>query len=196
MAAPIPKTPTEIAAESETSEMKLAIPQAEQNKTKPTGEEADGKAEELKKQGEKPTFSLEAHWKSCMAPISAGKHQRPLTQKERGELKMLADKVGPQTKDLMAFVVNNWAKFAFKAMHSAGLSTLPDNPHIGFLLAYHHVGMNLLHTIAPAPPSFVPTQPPPHTSTFDPKNVLGEEDYKPYQPSEEEFQKVLAELNS
>ena len=93
-------------------------------------------------------LSLEALWYERLSVIYPGEFQKPLTQKERGQLKMLANKVGPQTREVIVYAVNDWSKFADKAASQAGLATWPTRPHIGFLLAHHHVAMNMMLSAA------------------------------------------------
>jgi hypothetical protein len=97
--------------------------------------------------GKKP-FSLEVHWNSRLAMLSDSSWQKSLTQKERGQLKMLADKMGSQTREVIAYAVKNWSQFAEKSAGQCGLVTYPTQPHIGFLLAHHHVAMNMMHSAA------------------------------------------------
>lgn len=46
---------------------------------------------------------------------------------------------------VLQYVICHWAKYCFEAKCSAGLSTCPDKPHVGFLLAHHYVAVNLMN---------------------------------------------------
>jgi hypothetical protein len=89
-----------------------------------------------------------------------GEYQKPLTQKERGQLKMLANKIGAQTAEVIEFAIKNWTNFGYKASVEAGFGDYPSRPHIGFLLAHHHAAINLMHSIAAKPKPVVPLPPP------------------------------------
>jgi hypothetical protein len=144
------------------------------------GEEQEnimGAGQVSEKQAGKPTFSLEKQWNSRMALISGGKDQEPLTPKQRGQLKMLANRLGAQTKDVIDFAVKNWTKFGYKAMYSAGLNSFPDDPHIGFLLKHHHVVVATLQSIA-ATPKPLPPPPPPKTQIDETAVQLAKQNQK------------------
>lgn len=99
-------------------------------------------ADILKRQQSVDHGSLGAYWKSRMATVYGG-WQKPLTGKECGQLKQLSKSLGDQTKPIIDYVVNHWGKFASRAGIAAGVS-FPADPHIGFLLKYHAVAVNLL----------------------------------------------------
>ena len=107
-----------------------------------------------------PIFSLGEHWSSRMAQKHPTEYQKPLTHKERGQLKMLANKVGAQTKKLIDFAVNHWNRFGQEASVQAGLGDYPSRPQIGFFLAYHHVAVNMMQSIAPTPTTLPPAPQP------------------------------------
>ena len=93
--------------------------------------------------------SLEAYWKSRCALVS-NEYQRPLTGKERGQLKQLSKYLGIETKPVIAYAVEHWLKFSTHAAISAG-TVGAESPHIGFLLKYHAVAVNLLHPVEKPP---------------------------------------------
>jgi hypothetical protein len=93
--------------------------------------------------------SLEAYWKSRCALVS-NEYQRPLTGKERGQLKQLSKYLGTETKPVIAYAVEHWLKFSTHAAISAG-TVGAESPHIGFLLKYHAVAVNLLHPVEKPP---------------------------------------------
>lgn len=95
--------------------------------------------------------SLSAYWKSRLAHVQPG-YQQALTSKERGQLKQLSKKLGNDTRPVIAYAVEHWVRFASRAGDIAGTGMFPPEPHIGFLLKYHGVAMNLLHPVAPPPP--------------------------------------------
>lgn len=99
-------------------------------------------ADVLKAKRASATGSLSAYWKSRCALISQT-YQKPLTQKEQGQLKMLQGYLGEQTRPVIDYVVEHWYKFATRAATAAGCSC-PSEPHIGFLLKHHAVAINLL----------------------------------------------------
>lgn len=51
-----------------------------------------------------------------------------------------------QAKELIDFAIKNWMKFGWEASLQAGVGDHPSRPHIGFLLAYHHVAVNMLES--------------------------------------------------
>src|SRR4051794_17730095 len=93
--------------------------------------------------GMKP-FSLEIHWNWRLSLLSGGKPQRPLTPKERAQLKHLANRLGAYTREVITFALDNWTKFTAKAELQAGLSSSPEEPHVGFLIAHYHVAVNMM----------------------------------------------------
>jgi len=111
------------------------------------------KASDVLKAHHGPTEgSLGAFWKS-RCTLVLGSFQRALTGKECGQLKQLHKYLGPDTRPVIDYAINHWWKFASRAGASAGV-TFPAEPHIGFLLKYHGVAMNLLRPEAqtPSPP--------------------------------------------
>jgi hypothetical protein len=108
---------------------------------------------QLNDKAEKPVFGLGEHWKSCVALNSRKKHHEQLTPKQCGQLKKLADQIGPMTKGLITFAVDNWHNFGHEAVNSAGLLNYPPKPHIGFLLAHYHSAISLMHTAHAKTPS-------------------------------------------
>jgi hypothetical protein len=178
MSAPIPETPTETHSESKTCELTLATPQAEDSQTKPAGEEEKkyGEAEKLLKTSTKPAFALEEYWYSRMAVISGGKDHKLFTQKERGQLKMLANALGADVRDVIDFAINRWQKFGQKARLVAGLPQYPTVANVGFLLKYHDVAREMLaqsiapeETAAPVVKPATPVVSPPVVAMAKPK---------------------------
>lgn len=66
-----------------------------------------------------------------------------LTLKQKGQLKMLAQKV-PDVKKAIDWLWENWPKFANKVGWSKGISTTPEKPVIGFALAHVDVLLQLI----------------------------------------------------
>lgn len=95
-----------------------------------------------KKKADTHTSSIQAFWqKRCEAVI--GGYQHPLTQKQVGQLKMLEKYLGPRTREVIDYALNNWMKFSHVAgIEEGGLS--PSDPHIGFLLKHHAIVVNML----------------------------------------------------
>jgi hypothetical protein len=90
---------------------------------------------------------LAYYWKyhtTLMFPSVA----RPLTPKEFGQLKLLRKHLGDSTRLVLDWVLNNWSRFCSQAISSAGLSSAPATPHIGFLLAHCAVAVNLMYSLA------------------------------------------------
>ena len=82
--------------------------------------------------------SLESHWKKKCSLAMDGIYQKPLTGKERGQLKMLAKYLGgnEQAKEVISYAVEHWWKFAVAASAAADTG-MPTEPHIGYLLKHH-----------------------------------------------------------
>jgi hypothetical protein len=99
--------------------------------------------------GKKP-FSLEIRWNSRLSLLNGEKWQKPLTQKERGQLKNLANALGPLTNEVMDWALENWSDFASTAATQSGVNGYPSAPHIGFLLAHCGVAVNQMKSIAAA----------------------------------------------
>jgi len=130
--------------------------------------------EATKEKALKSPFGLEAHWNFRLLFLKDGKYQHDLTQRQRGQLKELANKLGAQTKDVIDFAVSNWWKFARTASAKAGTSTWPTDPHVGFLLKHHAVAAQELRSIAetPKPP---PLPPPPVPKSSEKEIQLAEQ---------------------
>ena len=92
--------------------------------------------------------SLGEFWSARRGDVVKGAYQKPVTQKEHGQLKYLERCLGPRTRPVIAYAVQNWWKFAAKAQAVAGLSTFPTEPHIGFLLKHHGVAMALADSLS------------------------------------------------
>jgi hypothetical protein len=80
--------------------------------------------------------------------IVYGEVLKPLTPKEFGQLKVLAQQLEDLTPDLISWAVRNWEMFSLDARSNCGLPSVPRKPHIGFLLAYWRDALTLLHTKA------------------------------------------------
>ena len=139
---------------------------------------------------------LEMHWNESLAKVSPG-YQKALTNKERGQLKMLADQVGAQTSELIEFAIKRWVKFASHAYHQAGLHNYPSSPHIGFLLEHHGVAMNMLLE-STAPPKAVETFEKSAERIFHEQLAIekAKPENQPYRPTLEEIQRDLAMLGN
>src|SRR5664279_5711935 len=99
------------------------------------------------KQERKP-FKLEVHWNTALSRLDEEKYQKPMTQEDRGKLKLLANYLGPQVYEVIDWAVKNWQEFALDAKYDKGLPCYPQQPHIGFLLKYHDVAVNLMQPTA------------------------------------------------
>jgi hypothetical protein len=95
-------------------------------------------SQEMKKESK-----LAKRWQARLSEIS-GNPPKPLTAREAGQLKLLYRGLGVETQKLVDYAIDNWWNFSHEAMYSAGLSSCPNTPHIGFLLAHHDVAMNMM----------------------------------------------------
>ena len=95
-------------------------------------------------------FRLGERWQTCVAEMNGGKWQKQLTKKERGQLKQMADKLGPRTSDVMAYAIRNWRDFSGSAAERDGVASYPMEPHIGFLLAHCQVAVHRMEEIVKA----------------------------------------------
>lgn len=94
-------------------------------------------------QSGKPVFSLGQHWQNRISTASGSEHYDPLSAKERGQLKMIADKLGPLTKKVVDFVVHHWADFIARIQQDDGSLSCPSHPQVGFLLAHCEAAANM-----------------------------------------------------
>jgi hypothetical protein len=133
--------------------------------------------------------SLEGWWKSRMALITQS-YQKALTVKERGQLKLLSNYLGERTKPVITYTIEHWCKFSSVAGAVAGVSP-PAEPHIGFLLKYHAVAVNLLYP--PQTPPSVAASPVVSCTQVQPLPVPVEEAYV---PSPQELAEMLTFFKS
>ena len=91
----------------------------------------------------RPPFALEVRWRGGVSLRDKSAFQKPLTNKERGQLKMLANALGSLTNEVVDWALANWFRFAQKAQIEAGLRSFPSEPHIGFLLTHCNVAVKL-----------------------------------------------------
>lgn len=91
--------------------------------------------------------SLEVVWKSAVA-LATPEYQKQLNQKQRGQLKHLANAIGPDTKPVIRFAVEHWTKFGHRAVKEKALEDFPTYPDVGFLLAHYEVAVRMLQSIA------------------------------------------------
>jgi len=95
-------------------------------------------------------FSLVDLWQERVSPLHPGEFQKPLTGKDRGQLKMLANQVGAETREVIIYALENWNEFGQKARSCACAPDYPARPRIGFLLTYCDVAVNLMRQSAAA----------------------------------------------
>jgi hypothetical protein len=147
------------------------------------------KAEDILKAHKGPPHgNLGAYWKS-QCEVEYGGFQKALTGKECGQLKQLHKSLGEETRPVISYVISHWWKFASRAAASAGISSWPADPHIGFLLKHHAVAVNLLSLKQALPPPAAEPLPPPAI------NCSGAEE-QPYVPSPQELTELLDGLKS
>jgi len=132
--------------------------------------------------------SLESHWKKKCSLAMDGIYQKPLTGKERGQLKMLAKYLGgnEQAKEVISYAVEHWWKFAVAASAAADTG-MPTEPHIGYLLKHHAVAVKLLSKEQTAQP--LPSSPEPVQLIAPPVPVE-----EVYVISDDDYAKMMAEL--
>lgn len=102
----------------------------------------------------KTTRTVMRHLTECWQKartISPGHYVKPLTDKERGQLKYLQKCLGGEAADVAEYALKNWYRFALRAGAEAGV-TFPEEPHIGFFVKHHAVAVNMRRqTSAPLP---------------------------------------------
>lgn len=135
--------------------------------------------------------SLPTYWQSRCHDLFED-CQKPLTLKERGQLKQLGKYLLDDTKKTIDWALTNWWKFTHEAAVQAGLATFPTVPTeqggIGFLLKYCAVAVNLMQKqskvqeSAKAEPVHMPVMPMPVAE-------------KPKKMTVEEFEQILAEFS-
>jgi len=96
-----------------------------------------------------PVIRLASFWQSCVAAKALVAPERPLSSKEMGQLKQLRNYLGEETRNVIAWAVDNWRTFSQRARAEAGLCSHPAKPHIGFLLAHHATAINMMLTVVP-----------------------------------------------
>lgn len=84
----------------------------------------------------------------CEIKSIYGEPPLPLTPKQYGQLKQLRDKLRELTWYVAGEVVRVWPQFTQRVETAKGLLCSPSKPHIGFLLAYYDIAVNLLHEVA------------------------------------------------
>lgn len=87
--------------------------------------------------------------------------QKPFTGKERGQASQLCKKLPRfELVDLLTFLLDGqltpsggtrWGDFAARVKDAKGTSTIPSQPHLGFLLAHFDIGMQMLQKANAAP---------------------------------------------
>lgn len=91
----------------------------------------------------KKTLGFADLWQERLSLRYPGEFHKPPTTVERGQLKQLADKVGPETREVIVYAVDNWHEFGHDAKSVKGLALYPTRPRIGFLFAHCEVAVNL-----------------------------------------------------
>jgi hypothetical protein len=151
-------------------------------------------AEILKKQQQESgkKHALPAEWQhlKSLSPTHGG-FQHGMTIKELSQLKMFGKRVSVSVDPvtLLDWVFAEWWKFSQDARFKKGLSHAPTCPEAGFLLKHCEIAVNLyLQSIAK--PDKIITAP----KTFVmPVKLVADAD-KPYKPTAEQIQALLAEL--
>lgn len=91
----------------------------------------------------KETFSLGDRWQSRLKEVYPQDWPKPLTNRERGQLKNLANVLGPATNEVIEWTIGNWSKFASSVSTGVSLS-YPSNPQVGFLLVHCAHAVNFM----------------------------------------------------
>jgi hypothetical protein len=128
-------------------------------------------------------ITLESRWRNALA--LKGKFVKPLTTKEKAQLKKLGKYLGEKQFEVLDWVMENWSKFASGASSASGSKSYPTEPNIGYLLVHHAYAVNYMSSLSDltkplqeiAKPVIVPT-----------------ETVVPYKPSPEEVSALLEEL--
>ena len=103
---------------------------------------------------EEKKFGLEVFWTSQVSILNGGECPNPLTPKERRQLKVLANRWGSLTRELIVCAVTNWDSFTSEVQDEYEPSSYPTEPHIGFLLKYSPIAFAMIDE-ATMPPSVV-----------------------------------------
>jgi hypothetical protein len=82
-------------------------------------------------------------WKKRMSALH-GEFVGQLKPKELAQLKAVVKIAGPRARSLIDYVCENWMMFAQKVKNVRGIELVPTEPHLGFLLTYVQVGLQLL----------------------------------------------------
>src|ERR1017187_5594491 len=93
--------------------------------------------------------ALVALWRYRRARLP-GVTDRGLTSKELGQMKLLRNGLAEVAPNVIGWAITNWWQFSREAQASAGLSSAPENPHVGFLLAHYAVAVNMMHEAVPS----------------------------------------------
>ena len=102
----------------------------------------------------KPTVpGLSMLWHKRMATEYGG-FQKPLTSKEKGQLKLYLKAAGSHAVTALDHALQNWTAFAWRAKAEKGLTSVPERPVVGFLLAHLEVAVQ---SIAQPEPSASPS---------------------------------------
>ena len=99
-------------------------------------------------------------WQQVRASTT-GKYQVNLTAKERGQLKKIADAIGPDASKVIRWTLENWVDFAYAAKFTDGIKVAPQAPSPAFLLTHvntaygtwqeYHKIIPTTHEVAPTP---------------------------------------------
>jgi len=80
-------------------------------------------------------ISLEGLWMKRMGTLYGG-YQKPLTIKDKAQLKGVYKHLGESTREKVDWVLQNWAVFSWKVSTEKGVSNPPVRPLPGFLLLH------------------------------------------------------------
>ncbi|MFZ0663898.1 MAG: hypothetical protein WAM66_14500 [Acidobacteriaceae bacterium] len=141
------------------------------------------------------TVDLARIWTQLVAE-SGGATVKPVTHKERGQLKKIYSDLGLDFVPVLTWAVKNWQKFATESKYSAGLSCWPLDPHIGFLLKHEAIAWQLwnskMQSIATEKEIIVAAKQPNSDQWNYPKLPVEEV----YKPTDEELLAILEGFKS
>ena len=94
-----------------------------------------------------PVRFLASIWQQQMK-ANFGVAERPMTDKEFGQLKALRLHWGDLTREVVEWVVDpvNWWHFCQQVQAESKIHLVPDYPHVGFLLRHRGTGLRVMRS--------------------------------------------------
>ena len=103
---------------------------------------------QLKRDPEKhPVRFLAGIWQERLTD-NFGVTGTQLTPKELGQMKSLRKALGDLTPDVIEWMLDpiNWWHFCQQVRAESGSQHAPSQPHVGYLLAHHAIGLKIMHS--------------------------------------------------